>query len=397
MPAEPSGGAVTQLTEGLWVYDDRVVTVVVVDDEPTSDAASLRAAVEAALEPSFEAAFFDALRPYPGGWDPAEHHAVDQRVVVVHPSGAGSARFVGPESDPALAWVSANAQRADAAALAAATSRAIDAQVAPAGQPYRAIDSAASMLDLFGGQRSPADDHERALLASLGAAPIVRLLVATTRDDADATPASSFDLGGLAADGRIQAFVLAPSLPGVDPSLCEGMPPAGARLATWLKPVLEQQWLTWPCDSTTLQTNTLFPAFGYADYVCPTPPWPDLALPSGDLACRFLFETADTDPCDASRGMLDPVAEDGTRRPALGVTDAGTTRTCEIRQLTGAEGVACRTTLACDGCESGFCTTALPEIVDGRCGSSLRWVGGAWPTRSGMIHIGCDLPLPAPR
>jgi hypothetical protein len=73
-------------------------------------------------------------------------------------------------------------------------------------------------------------------------------------------------------------------------------------------------------------------------------------------------------------------------------------RRCEIAQLTGAKLEACRSTLECSGCGSGFCATEVPKLDQSEyCGAEyfwpLRFVGGALPP--GVFFTGtCQTELP---
>jgi hypothetical protein len=89
--------------------------------------------------------------------------------------------------------------------------------------------------------------------------------------------------------------------------------------------------------------------------------------------------------CDPGAGWLDPLDDDGVRRPQTRTVDGATVRVCEIRQLEGDSMAKCRSDLACDGCEAGWCLTDLPQLTE-PCSPSaghalpLRLIAGAAAT-----------------
>jgi hypothetical protein len=168
-PAETvPDGRVAQVASSWGTPPARLVIVIAVDDEPSPEAASIRAQTIFALRPTLERTFRAGLG-YDGALlDPAAWHPVDLRVVIVHPSATGSARVFGPSDDPRLALVAADASIAQVDAMADATAKAIQAFVASEGDPYALLDASAWTMRLLAHARAPADAHETNLVAALG-------------------------------------------------------------------------------------------------------------------------------------------------------------------------------------------------------------------------------------
>jgi hypothetical protein len=111
----------------------------------------------------------------------------------------------------------------------------------------------------------------------------------------------------------------------------------------------------------------------------------------GVAACRLSVETPQLDECPAARGWADPAAgETFTER------DGVAHRLCDVKQLTGAPLQACRTTLECADCGSGWCATELTELLADNCGTGtvpwpIRYVGGASAGAVGWFTLVCEL------
>lgn len=108
----PSGG-VTQVSLEESMPAVRGVLVLAIDDEATAAAAAIRSATKAGLRPTLECQFSDGLIGLSRDWLRA-----DLRVVVLHPSFAGSGRAIGPSDDAKLAVVAEDASEATIDAMA---------------------------------------------------------------------------------------------------------------------------------------------------------------------------------------------------------------------------------------------------------------------------------------
>jgi len=144
---------------------------------------------------------------------------------------------------------------------------------------------------------------------------------------------------------------------------------------------------SWPCDGLEL----FEPRNGECGDRCVN--WRPSEEPDGRASC-LLSVDAPIDHCDATFGWLDPVSDDGVRRPVRTKTATGTLSTCEIRQLSGAALESCRSSLACTGCQPGWCATEVPELLD-PCAHGrplpLRLVGGADVAARGLATWICNV------
>lgn len=92
---------------------------------------------------------------------------------------------------------------------------------------------------------------------------------------------------------------------------------------------------------------------------------------------------------------VDPVAG-AQDAPHFGTNALGPYRLCEVAPFVGPALEACRTTVACGGCGSGYCRSeleALPLDVcpEGLHPSRLRFVGGATAGAGAIFHVACEL------
>jgi hypothetical protein len=385
-PAVPAASN-TQLTFDESIQVRRQVVVLIVDDEPTAEAASLRSQTDATLRHTFERQYENqatGLR--------TDQLRVDLRAVVVHPSIPGSGRAIGPSDDPALAVVSEDGSRADADALSEAVARDIDAVVAPPGAPYMLLDATRQTLDLVDHVRAPADAHEAALLASLGEPNSLLFAIVTSRDDGGTGPVERF--AWRSSSLLIEPpSVVSPIAGGNDP--CPDAVDPALRLGQWLASstkypplvnVCNTLCLRVPFDSTVDILGAPFLDFGQQCF-----PAPLLYGPDGRAQCLIRVTNADDAPCSTYPGMLDPRDPDGHRSPQLDPAYASPARLCEIEPVPSAQTSTCSAEAACPGCDPGWCVAAPGSRV---CPSgSLRFVRGAVPRGSATIHVACDLDL----
>jgi hypothetical protein len=374
--------------DSFGVSGDRVVVILVVDDEASPQAQAIRAATVQALPATLQQLVSESRSGLNTDWARA-----DLRLVVVHPSIAGSAAAIGPNDDPALGLITDNAGPDTIASTAAAAARAINGSVAPDGARYAVLDAAAATMDLVTGVRPPADTREEGLLSSLGSLWEVALVVTTSRDDESA--------GGVATrpwwrDGRNRpALTLLTSMHTAADGGCGGDLDPSTRLGAWLAATqagIPSADLLFPSctdqsDPHTIAPQGLLPQHVIRDVLplCV----PALATtPEGAAACRFIATMADDTPCSTQPGMLDPLDLDGVRRPRRAGDSGSAGRVCEIRALAGAEAAACSTRRDCFGCSAGWCATtalAVPGCTD------FRFVHGAVPRGSADIAFTCDI------
>jgi len=269
-------------------------------------------------------------------------------------------------------------------AVAAGAAQALALRLAAAGEPYRPLRAAKRAVDLVTGARPPATDAEAAFTASLLPKSLVRLVVAGTRDDEDT---SFVDELGLDSTESIMSITFVAPTDSTGSS-CEVSGSGDTRLQAWGNQVYASL-STWPCGDEDHWDHIL--SFCCADCgpICHTQP---LAVSSDGLAeCRVHVDQADLERCDPERGVRDPEGQ-----PTF-VDRYGTQlRRCEVIQLTGADLDACRFTLDCAGCPSGFCATEVPELSPyDACASSgyvwpLRFVGATLDVENGWLNVVCQ-------
>ena len=386
----PSGG-VTQISLEESVPAVRGVLVLAIDDEATDAAAAIRAATKAGLRPTLERQFSDGLGGLSRDWWRA-----DLRVVVVHPSIAGSGRAIGPGDDPNLSVVAEDASEGDIDSMADAAARAVDAFVAPEGARYSLLEATARTMDLLTGARAPADAHEVGLLASLGKPEKVALVIGTSRDDASAESIGSYAwwTAPLPFTLDFEATVsLLPPLPG--PSVCSGLDPS-TRVAAWEAASDRARGRFDVLNLACANDASSIPTFGFNSLIGD---WGSLCLPAspatrpgGGAACRVRATMAEDAPCSADPRMLDPEDTDGVQRPrTVADADGSPLRVCDVHELSGAQADMCSTMATCSGCAPGWCLATVPSRT---CPSgTLRFVHGAAPRGRATLDTLCDLAL----
>jgi hypothetical protein len=350
----PSGGEL-QASGDMSFPDAKRVVVLTVDDEPTDGAASIRALATRVLANTLEQGFGSGDEG-PGVFHAADIVRSDLRVVVVHPSIAGSERAVGPSDDAALALTSPRATIAQVDAVAAAASREIDAVLAPAGAVYPLLDATALTLQLLTGLRAPVDAREQSLVASVGPANRIVSIVVTSRDDGgpgSATAASPW----APSPEALEALVVSPLGSG---SIGCAPIPASTRLGAWMKSftgalVLQAIGTQCPADMAELQQ------VGISDGIAE----------DGSAECL---------PRAVARRA------DGTASCVITATLAGGA-SYELTELSGAQAAECSNGQACADCAPGWCTT--PRAGCGS-GGVFSFVQGAVPTEGVELHWVCD-------
>ncbi len=269
--------------------------------------------------------------------DPAMWVPLDVRVALVFPSRDGAQRFA---DEPALHLVRDDAHPADLDALVDAVAAQLAAHPAPPGAPYRLLE-ALSEVEVDGSW------------------PIVAL--ASLRDDESPLAATAYA-------PRPESFRLSAIVPS---AACD----AGSIDLPRIAAFMDGAWLPdvhpWPCVASSLADDGLVSKLHVdgARQWCPSRP---IAVdPDGRAQCRVVV---DTDDCDPARGWHEV---DGR---------------CEVLQLEGAARDACRHTLACEGCGSGWCASEVVDFMD-FCDtpSGLRFTGKSLSGAGAKLTIACEL------
>jgi hypothetical protein len=406
----PGGDARESLRQLSYVHESAQgwpeLVLFVVEDADTDEARALRAAVGDATS-AWEAdrrATTGTCDPWndPAHWDP-----IERRTVVVRPSAPPGQRLWSWLDDPKLAWVADDRTPEGDARWSGAVRQALEDRLAPADAPYPLLEAATDTLALLAGRRDPADAHEAALVAALSAVPEgprplrVQVVLATTRDDAGAAPVASYP-APLDGPWFPEWLVVAPTdedCASLTSLLRSPSVEATPRLAAWVEPTGASlgavRW--WPCDALSL-------VVGASDGGCPGGTHPIARWPDGTAQCRVEATLAGTEPCDGALGHLDPLGEDGLRRPLTVVGSLGedaVSRRCEVRQLTGAALASCVHSVDCPDCEPGWCwSERWPELIPpgqgtraGKAYVGLRYVLGA-DLGFGFYDVTCNLAEP---
>lgn len=353
------------------------VYVLVADDDVSFEARALRHKVVGSLRGALT-----QEQPRFGGCandDPAEWHAKKVSVIVARPSAPDDETWITPRDVPALSWTTRDATTMELGAVVEAVSDAIEGRVPRRGDVYRPIDAAQRSLDLLSGVRAPASAAERALQQSVPEGAIVRVLLASTRDDGGLTavePWRPTDLAEVTTVGPFHKL-------GVD---CAATRSSGTRLEAWTERA--GRLYAWPCEDEESWRGFLWAS--RPDCYGRCEPWKVSVSAVGVADCDVTVVQDDLSRCDADRGFFDPGGK------ATFVEQHGfTQRKCEIAQLHGPELALCRTSLDCPGCGSGWCATEVPELLPFECREEgwypwpIRFVGGVGAGGSGLVTVDC--------
>ena len=407
-----SSAAEPQQVESWSQWDMRVVVsgprplviALVVDDRATAEAAELRAGVDVALRTTLS-----RFSSPSGLIDPAAWRPVDVTVALGLPSGSDTDWLIGPEQVPALAYQTREPSPASTTALADTVRDQIGAHLAAPSDLYRPIEVTSRLARLLAREVVPVDDREAALIAAterdLGGD--VAMALATTSDDESSGEVTAYPIPVPDILGESDYFVaLTAVIPSAEPAPCPFLDPSGeppSRLRSWIEAqsgLVDPQG--WPCAAESLAELGLPPlgvSCGAGRSWCTSHP---IAMDGPRAQCLVLVERPGADePCDPERGWVDPVDEDGVRRPRTGENAWTDFRVCEVRQLEGTALEACRTTAACEGCPGGWCRAewlsgedlggSADICIPGRHPSQLRFVGGAMAGARATFRLLCNL------
>jgi hypothetical protein len=373
-------------TSGRITSESPVLLLLVVDDANTPEAAALRGQVVDSVREGL-------LHVISGRWgscgssDPARWHPGDMRIAVARPSAPDDIALLTPVDVPSLAWITQTSLEDEVEVVASAAVSALEERLAQPGDVYRPLHAAKRAADLVSGARSPATDKEAAFIASLPAGEQVWVVVASTRDDEDPAPVDASLLDAKTSQSIYTSYVVGPFTPGMS---CEYPEAGSTRLEDWAQKGGASLG-TWPCADEQFWDSLLFHWFADCGVECHSRPL--VIDKDGAAACRFYVDQPDLAGCDPERGWVDPDGE-----PQSIDTDGVKVRRCEIVQLTGAKLEACRATLECSGCGSGFCATEVPELdMSAYCKDAYSWpvrfVGGALEPGSYVTGT-CQTELP---
>lgn len=383
-----------QIQDGWWRVGppETLVFVFVVDDGP--EATELRSEIARSFGSYFSRRREIGCEYRPD--DPAEWHPIDWTAIVVHPSATEDARFVTPQDDPRLHWVTNQGSESGAATFEGAVGEALRNYQAPAGAPYPLLRAFAEVEALLAGQVSPRTPAEQRVLDSVPAGAWSLLNLATARDDEspEGTEPATFDR--LYATILVDTVIVPALQPSENPEECgRGPRDTTPRLEAWEK--VDNSWhdgafLTWPCTDLEVPST---PNLAHCQPSCfPARPIIDS---EGRADCRIQVKSAQN-ACPSELGWLDPLDTDGVRRERIVADEDGVAlRLCDVTQLSGDELQACRSSLDCRGCGPGWCWTEVPELMPA-CGApqggvepAFRFIGGARNAVPGLMKIVCNL------
>lgn len=387
----PPTSSSQETVDGAIMYREPVVIVLVVDDAPTPEAAALRTKVAGSVRSGLLSEI-DERWGSCGSPDPAAWHPGDMRVVVVRPSAPDDEAWVTPLESPSLAWITKNSTKEEVESVTAGVGEALGARVAQPGELFRPLRAAKRAVELVTGARAPATDSEAKLVASLPKKRLTRFVVAATRDDEDSTAVEDLALDEAAARAGLMISSVVGPWSGMPDTCSDASGSSGARLEAW--GTQESATLTTlPCEQDAIWDNLL--SFCCADCAPVCRDRPLTVSPEGAAACRIYIDQATLEGCDPERGYQDPEGK------ATFVDRFGQKlRRCELVQLSGASLSACRSSLECAGCPSGFCVTEVPELSHagicpaGQCVWPFRVVGGALDAPGGYIQVVCTTKSP---
>lgn len=365
-----------------------MIFVLAVDDAATSEAAQLRARITQSVRAGLLDERDERVNGSCANKDPAAWHPGDARVIITRPSAPDSAALLSPVDMPSLAWTTKRSTKEEIELVASGTGEALEKRLAAPGEPYRPLRAIKRAMELVTRARAPESEAEAALVASLPEEMVVQALIAGTRDDEDATSVAAL---GLKIDSLPEVFVMNIAVVGPFTSsndLCQADAAGTSRLEAWGHG--ESATLTaLPCDTSPALDQLLFSTSADCSTECHERPL--VVAPDGRTDCRAFVDQTDLERCNPERGHRDP---DG--KPEFVDRQGTKLRRCEVNQLTGAALQACRSSVDCPDCPSGFCATEIPglsyfvECKPGEHEWPLRFTGEALDAPGDWIHLVCN-------
>lgn len=363
--------------------------VFVVDD--TSAGAALRASLAEAVA-SYDARRAAASTSCMPPFDPAAFHPVNRDAWVVHPSRSGAERVSGYPNEPALRWRTNQRTDAEAAQWASAVVASIE-EAAPSTTAFRPLESLSETAALLDHRRSPANQGEGDLLDALD--PSVETLVTLAAATEDASPDTPESYAAPLGNRLFLGEPVVPARVSTEERPCaQRGAQASPRFQAWLDATGTSDAALWPCAEPPF----LVPLVDDCVPGCLAKPVEVNADGSAD--CTVTARLPADDQCPVELGWLDPLDDHGVRTPRVEHDPPLDYRVCEVRQLDGTALTSCRTSLACEDCEPGFCVTEVPELVPSeRCRAGelfppFRFVDGAGEARNAVVTISCRLAEP---
>jgi hypothetical protein len=383
----PVGSTKQETLDGKRLEELPMVLVLAVDDAATSEAAQLRARVAESVRVGLLSTRDERWNGSCSNKDPAAWHPGDVRVVLVRPSAPDSAELLSPVDMPSLAWITKTSTKEEVELIAAGTGEALEKRLAGPGELYRPLHAMKRALELVTRARAPQGEAEAALMASLPGEVIVQAIIASARDDGDANTLASL---GLKIDELPRHDIVSIAIAGPFTStndVCWVDEAGTSRLEAWGREE-DADLIALPCDTSPALPLVIV---GSADCFTECHERQLDIAPDGTTDCRAFVDQTDLERCNPERGHRDP---DG--KPELVERQGQTLRRCEVNQLTGAALEACRSSLACPDCPSGFCATEVPELShaqeckQGEHDWPLRFTGEALDAPGDWIHLVCN-------
>lgn len=333
-------------TEGS-IYDHALVYLLVVDDADTTEAAEVRQRMAQTIRSGLQYEYTGIC----SHWDPTEWRISNRRIVVARPSAPEGESLITPIDMPGLAWVTNHATENDIETMATTTLEALGKRIAMPGETYRPLQTAHRAVQLLSRQRAPQNAAESELMASLPKEFAIRVLVASTRDDADSLPVEQ--LLPVVDFNVMPAFfsVITPSTESA-PLSCKLFYPRGnSRIEQWSEKLNADLW-GWPCTDNDAWDDLLQGWQAACAGHCFGRPMK--VAPNGVAACRVFIDQTNLNGCDTTMGWHELDGE-----PQFFEHNRTKMRRCEIQQHTGANLEACRTTVDCPNCPPGYCATDI--------------------------------------
>ena len=375
-------------TEGYLMHSTPSVILIVADDADSPDALQLRTklaqSLRYGLEQEYQARWHGCGNP-----DPAQWHEGDIRVVLARPSAPDNESLLTSVEIPDLAWTTQSSKLEEIDAVVAAATEGLEKRLAVAGEVYRPLHATARAVDLITGARKAENDAENGFVTSLPKDFMLQVFTASTRADEDPSPVSQVLPAQTPHENisDIRYSVITPSTMGG--TICRIDPPGASRIEYWAKALDASVW-AWPCDYQDTWDSLMIRGWADCGPACHSRPL--LVAADGTVECKAFIEQPDLERCDPTRGWRDPGGK-ATIVERNGVT----LRKCEIMQHSGAALEACRKSLECVDCGSGFCATEVKEIQQwdnsvcsgGEVQWPLRFTGGAFERQNSWVTISC--------
>ena len=311
--------------------------------------------------------------------DWAAWHPIDVTVVIVPASAPSLDAVMSPAGDPRLAWTTTRATPQSAEEVARAVEEHVGNLAAPEGAPFQPLARAREVVDLLASPFPSTNPAAEALRAAVSPRPkSIAVSIVASMDDESPGPTKAYRF---LLEGPVVGLVTSQR-----DSLDRPNPLIYPRLIDWSDKMIGSPFSPF-CDPSQ---NPPFLLFGQRCHSQSESWCDDVAIAQSSPGVgRCLVEITTPEPvmCEPSRGWIDPLASNGTRRPR--VTKKGE-RICEVSPVDPSVMDACVHDATCTDCGAGWCISELPRA--GTCPTGrrlpIRWTGGALPA-PGIVHITC--------